>query len=77
MTTPFLSIVAAVEVALTPKPQAVEKPSGVDRMRGKEVVLTNVPLTRFDLANIPSPKQLAPVTHGSVAGIAEKGTFYG
>ena len=37
------------EVVLTPNPHAVEQCPGVDWIWGEEVVLTNVPLTRYDL----------------------------
>jgi hypothetical protein len=35
---------------LTPEPTAVESWPGVDRIWGKEIVLSHIPLTRQDLA---------------------------
>jgi hypothetical protein len=51
----FGSNIKTADVILTPNPQAVERFTEADRIWGKEIMFTNVPLTRLDLGNKTSP----------------------
>jgi len=49
------------EIVMTPNPQAVESRAGIDRIWGKDIVFSHVPLTRQDLPRVhPDNYQFVP-----------------
>lgn len=73
---PLDSQIKEAEILLTPNPRAVEEYPGIDRIWGKEIVLSNVPLSRQDLygakpikpTGTPDKTAFGPVVERTLAG---------
>jgi tRNA A-37 threonylcarbamoyl transferase component Bud32 len=69
---PLDSQIKEAEILLTPNPRAVEEYPGIDRIWGKEIVLSNVPLSRQDLYGAKPVATTKPPEKISLGPVVER-----